>query len=171
MGYGIVRENLSMMEKVVILILSFCYFVSGVGDEASRGTSSGAEFRQRPTAWSFIQLLCNLTFIMWIHYSLEKILKELKDMKQTAKLEMYKLLGFALAGFILFFTVLTFIAVLGRFGAFEWDVEWEWMQQVAWPVLNFIVCGAMCFIWRPTSTSSQFAFSMQVCSFLILLLF
>lgn len=49
-----------------------------------------------------------------------------------------------------------------RFGVFEWDVEWEWMQLVAWPVLNFIVSAAMCFIWRPTKNSSQFAFSMQV---------
>lgn len=45
---------------------------------------------------------------------------------------------------------------------FEWDVEWEWMQLVAWPVLNFTVSAAMCFIWRPTKNSSQFAFSMQL---------
>lgn len=54
-----------------------------------------------------------------------------------------------------------------RFGVFEWDVEWEWMQLVAWPVLNFTVSAAMCFIWRPTKNSSQFAFSMQVRLFLL----
>jgi hypothetical protein len=162
LGYGIVRDRLRQSEVIVVSLLSLAYFASGVGDEVTRGTSSGAEFRQKPTLWSFIQLICNLTFIMWIHFSLERILKQLGDQKQFAKLGMYKSLAWALASFILFFTLLTIVAVCSRFGVFEWDVEWEWMQLVAWPVLNFTVSAAMCFIWRPTKNSSQFAFSMQL---------
>uniref|UniRef100_K3WZP9 GOST seven transmembrane domain-containing protein n=1 Tax=Globisporangium ultimum (strain ATCC 200006 / CBS 805.95 / DAOM BR144) TaxID=431595 RepID=K3WZP9_GLOUD len=162
LGYGIVRNTLSRTEVVVVSLLSIAYFTSGVGDEVTRGTSSGAEFRQKPTLWSFAQLICNLVFIMWIHFSLERILKQLKDQKQFAKHGMYKSLAWALASFILFFTILTVVAVCSRFGVFEWDVEWEWMQLVAWPVLNFTVSAAMCLIWRPTKNSSQFAFSMQL---------
>ncbi|KAF1334110.1 Transmembrane protein, partial [Globisporangium splendens] len=162
LGYGIVRNTLSHTEVVVVSLLSIAYFTSGVGDEVTRGTSSGAEFRQKPTLWSFAQLICNLVFIMWIHLSLERILKQLKDQKQFAKQGMYKSLAWALASFILFFTILTVVAVCSRFGVFEWDVEWEWMQLVAWPVLNFTVSAAMCLIWRPTKNSSQFAFSMQL---------
>ncbi|KAJ0410730.1 hypothetical protein ATCC90586_006833 [Pythium insidiosum] len=162
LGYGIVREKLRRGEVALISVVALCYFVSGVGDEVTRGTSSGAEFREKPTAWSFVQLLCNLFFIMWIHRSLERIVRQLDEQKQSAKLAMYRSLAYALAAFIVFFSVLTVVAVCGRAGVFEWDVEWEWMQLVAWPVLNFTVSAAMCFIWRPTTTSSQYAFSMQL---------
>ncbi|RLN37658.1 hypothetical protein BBJ28_00001929 [Nothophytophthora sp. Chile5] len=162
LGYGIVRSHLSKAEVTVVTLLSLCYFVSGVADEITRGTSSGADFREKPTAWSFIQLLCNLTFIMWIQYSMERIMRELRDQKQFAKLGMYRSLAWSLAAFIVFFTILTVVAVCSRLGVFEWDVEWEWMQLVAWPVLNFTVSAAMCFIWRPTKNSSQFAYSIQL---------
>jgi hypothetical protein len=208
LGYGIVRNHLSTPEVVVVTLLSVCYFVSGVIDEVTRGTSSGADFRQKPTAWSFIQLVCNLTFILWIQHSLERILKVLREQKQFAKLSMYRALAWSLAAFVIFFTILTVVAVCrycfwfavtwitpwtvvfdalvvvilrsatcaatisdldnvvcgwySRLGVFEWDVEWEWMQLVAWPVLNFIVSAAMCFIWRPSQNSSQYAFSMQL---------
>lgn len=111
LGYGIVRNTLARIEVVVVSLLSLAYFVSGVGDEVTRGTSSGAEFRQKPTLWSFAQLVCNLVFIMWIHLSLERILKQLGDQKQFAKLGMYKSLAWALGSFILFFTLLTIVAV------------------------------------------------------------
>ncbi|TMW65959.1 hypothetical protein Poli38472_003724 [Pythium oligandrum] len=162
LGYGIVRAHLRRGEVVLVTFLSLAYFVSGIGDEVTRGTSSGIEFREKPTAWTLVQLLCNLMFIMWIHYSLEQIIKQLSEQKQSAKLAMYKSLAWSLAGFIVFFTLLTLVAVCSRVGVFDWDVEWEWMQLVAWPVLNFIVSAAMCVIWRPTKNSSQFAFSMQL---------
>ncbi|DAZ96503.1 TPA: hypothetical protein N0F65_008054, partial [Lagenidium giganteum] len=162
LGYGIVRDSLTSLEAFFVSVLSISYFLSGIGDEVSRGTSSGAEFRQKPTVWSFVQLLCNLMFIMWIHYSMERILRQLSDQKQCAKLGMYKSLAWALVAFIVFFTILTMVAVCSRLGVFEWGVEWEWMQLVAWPVLNFVVSAAMCLIWRPSPTSSQYAFSMQL---------
>ncbi|KUF97498.1 Phenylalanyl-tRNA synthetase beta chain [Phytophthora nicotianae] len=162
LGYGIVRSHLSRVEVGVITFLSLAYFISGIADEVTRGTSSGADFREKPTAWSFIQLLCNLAFIMWIQFSMERILRDLRDQKQFAKLSMYRWLAWSLAAFIVFFTVLTVVAVCSRLGVFEWDVEWEWMQLVAWPVLNFIVSAAMTLIWRPTQNSSQFAYSMQL---------
>lgn len=111
LGYGIVRNRLAPAEVVAVSLVSLAYFASGVGDEVTRGTSSGAEFRQKPTVWSFVQLVCNLAFIMWIHFSLERILKQLSDQKQFAKLGMYKSLAWALASFILFFTILTVVAV------------------------------------------------------------
>uniref|UniRef100_M4BX30 GOST seven transmembrane domain-containing protein n=1 Tax=Hyaloperonospora arabidopsidis (strain Emoy2) TaxID=559515 RepID=M4BX30_HYAAE len=162
LGYGIVRSHLSRLEVAVTAFLSLAYFVSGIADEVTRGTSSGADFREKPTAWSFLQLLCNLAFIMWIQYSMERILRDLQDQKQFAKFNMYRWLAWSLAGFIVFFTALTVVAVCGRLGVFEWDVEWEWMQLVAWPVLNFTVSAAMTFIWRPTQNSSQFAYSIQL---------
>ncbi|CAH0519267.1 unnamed protein product [Peronospora belbahrii] len=162
LGYGIVRSNLSRVEVSVVTFLSLAYFSSGIADEVTRGTSSGADFRAKPTAWSFIQLLCNLAFIMWIQYSMERILRDLRDQKQFAKLGMYCWLAWSLAAFIVFFTILTVVAVCSRLGVFEWDVEWEWMQLVAWPVLNFTISAAMTFIWRPTQNSSQFAYSMQL---------
>lgn len=162
LGYGIVRSHLSRAEVGVISCLSLAYFVSGVADEVTRGTSSGADFREKPTSWSIIQLLCNLAFIMWIQFSMERILRDLKDQKQFAKLSMYRWLAWSLAAFIVFFTIFTIVAVCSRFGVFEWDVEWEWTQLVAWPVLNFTVSAAMSFIWRPTQNSSQFAYSMQL---------
>ncbi|RLN46680.1 hypothetical protein BBJ29_001406 [Phytophthora kernoviae] len=162
LGYGIVRDHLNRIEIILVTVLSLAYFASGVADEVTRGTSSGADFREKPTAWSFIQLLCNLAFIMWIQYSMERILRDLRDQKQFAKLSMYRWLAWSLAAFIVFFTILTIVAVCSKLGVFEWDVEWEWMQLVAWPVLNFTVSAAMCFIWRPTQNSSQFAYSMQL---------
>ncbi|CAI5747259.1 unnamed protein product [Peronospora destructor] len=162
LGYGIVRSHFTSVEVSVIALLSLVYFASGIADEVTRGTSSGADFRDKPTAWSFIQLLCNLAFIMWIQYSMERILRDLQDQKQFAKLSMYRWLAWSLAAFIVFFTVLTVVAVCSRLGVFEWDVEWEWMQLVAWPVLNFTVSAAMTFIWRPAQNSSQFAYSTQL---------
>lgn len=111
LGYGIVRSHLTKPEVAVVTLLALCYFVSGVADEVTRGTSSGADFRQKPTAWSFIQLICNLTFILWIQHSLERILKVLREQKQFAKLAMYRSLAWSLVAFVIFFTILTAVAV------------------------------------------------------------
>lgn len=162
LGYGIVYPSLRRGQVALVALLSLAYFVSGVADKVTRGTSSGAEFRAKPTMWSLLQLVCNLVFIMWINFALEHTIQALAELKQSAKLAMYKALAGCLAGFVVFFTLLTLVAVCGKMGVFEWDVEWEWMQLVAWSVLNFIVSAAMCWIWRPTPSSSQLALSMQV---------
>lgn len=162
MGYGTVRPSLQRSETVIVSILAFGYLVAGIGDQINQETSNGSDFGRKPTLWAFLQLVCNLAFIMWIQVSLESIIKELRTQQQSAKLSMYKQLAWTLASFVVFFTVLTTIVVLSHFGVFEWSVQWEWIQLVAWPVLNFIVCLAMCIIWRPTSTSSQYAYSTQL---------
>nr|CCA21426.1 Gpr7 transmembrane protein putative [Albugo laibachii Nc14] len=162
LGYGIVRERLSLCEVASVSILSLVYFLCGIGDEVSRGTSSGIEFRHPPTAWSFAQLICNLAFIIWIHLSMERIMTDLNEQKQFAKFKMYRSLAWALASFIIFFSILTVIAVSSRVGIFEWSIEWEWTQLVAWPVLDFVVSASMCSIWRPTKNSSNLAYSMQL---------
>ncbi|OQR81737.1 Gpr7 transmembrane protein [Thraustotheca clavata] len=165
LGYGIVRNQLPKLDKFLIVLISLSYFGTGVADDliregsADRGAGIG---RHRPSIWAIMQLCCNLVFVLWIYLSLESILKQLRADKQFAKLRMYELLAWSLAGFVLFFTCLTGIAVSSRIGLFEWPIEWEWMQLVAWPILNFIVCAAMCIIWRPTARSSQFAFSTQL---------
>ncbi|ETV96246.1 hypothetical protein H310_10430 [Aphanomyces invadans] len=163
LGYGIVRNFLPPVQKWLIVVLSVAYFGTGVGDDLWRdGLLDYQSAHRRPSVWSFLQLLCNLSFVLWIYVALETILKELQVQKQSAKLNMYKSLAWALGGFVVFFAILTIVSVCGRFGVFEWKIEWEWMQLVAWPVLNFIVSLAMCVIWRPTARSSQFAFSTQL---------
>ncbi|OQR93988.1 Gpr7 transmembrane protein [Achlya hypogyna] len=163
--YGIVRDRLPGLDKVLIVVMSIAYFGTGVADdlirEASADRGSGLH-RRTPSIWALLQLGCNLVFVLWIYLSLETILKDLRAAKQFAKLKMYVALAWSLAGFVFFFTGLTAIAVSSRLGLFEWHIEWEWMQLVAWPVLNFIVSAAMCVIWRPTARSSQFAFSTQL---------
>ncbi|RHY93280.1 hypothetical protein DYB35_006670 [Aphanomyces astaci] len=157
LGYGIVRNFLPPIQKWLIVFLSLAYF----GTDGSLDHPQTAH-RTRPSVWSFLQLLCNLSFVLWIYVALETILKELQVQKQWAKFAMYKSLAWALASFVVFFSLLTLVSVCGRFGVFEWKIEWEWMQLVAWPLLNFIVSLAMCWIWRPTARSSQFAFSTQL---------
>ncbi|RHY22386.1 hypothetical protein DYB25_006781 [Aphanomyces astaci] len=133
LGYGIVRNFLPPIQKWLIVFLSLAYFGTG-------------------TLFPYL-LLCNLSFVLWIYVALETILKELQVQKQWAKFAMYKSLAWALASFVVFFSLLTLVS---------WKIEWEWMQLVAWPLLNFIVSLAMCWIWRPTARSSQFAFSTQL---------
>ncbi|KAF0719594.1 Aste57867_923 [Aphanomyces stellatus] len=157
LGYGIVRDSLQPIQKLLIVLLSLAYFGTGIADDLWRDSA-----HRRPNAASFVQLLCNLSFVLWIYVALENIIKELGAQKQSAKLGMYKSLACALGAFVVFFFVLTVVAVCGRMGVVEWKIEYEWMQLVAWPVLNFIVSMAMCFIWRPSARSSQFAFSTQL---------
>ncbi|CAK4086444.1 unnamed protein product [Aphanomyces euteiches] len=163
LGYGIVRNYLPAVQTWLIVILSLAYFVTGVGDDLWRdGSLDHQSAHRRPSLWSFFQLLCNLTFVLWIYVALENILKELNVTKQSSKLGMYRALAWALGCFVVFFTILTIVSVCGRFGVYEWKIQWEWMQMVAWPVLNFTVSLAMCIIWRPSAWSSQLAFSTQI---------
>ncbi|RLO07711.1 hypothetical protein DYB28_008567, partial [Aphanomyces astaci] len=152
LGYGIVRNFLPPIQKWLIVFLSLAYFGTGTLFHGSLDHPQTAH-RTRPSVWSFLQLLCNLSFVLWIYVALETILKELQVQKQWAKFAMYKSLAWALASFVVFFSLLTLVS---------WKIEWEWMQLVAWPLLNFIVSLAMCWIWRPTARSSQFAFSTQL---------
>ncbi|KDO22450.1 hypothetical protein SPRG_12731 [Saprolegnia parasitica CBS 223.65] len=160
LGYGIVKDTLPRLDKVLIVVMSLAYFGTGVADdlirEATADRSSGLRGRS-PSIWALLQLACNLVFVLWIYLSLETILKDLRSAKQFAKLKMYEALAYSLGGFVLFFTMLTAVAVSGRVGLFEWPTEWEWTQLVAWPVLNFIVSAAMCVIWRPTARSIAYA--------------
>ena len=162
LGFGIVKSQLHRRVMLAIAILSVLYFAGTVGDEVYRGQMREGHMAIRATYWSFLALLCNLTFVMWIYSALENVIKELKEKDQTAKLEMYESLAFTLAGFVFCFAVLTVIAVSSRLGLFQWPIEWEWVQLVVWPVLNFTVSSALCYIWMPTVTSSQYAFSEQV---------
>ena len=83
------EATLSSLKVVVTAFFSLAYFVSYSAEEVTRGTSSGADFREKPTARSFLHLLCNLEFIMWIQYSMEDIMRVLQDQKQFSKLNMY----------------------------------------------------------------------------------
>lgn len=132
-------------------LLALSYFVSGVADEVTRGTSSGADFRQKPTAWSFIQLICNLTFIMWIQYSLERILKLLREQKQFAKLSMYRALAWSLAAFIVFFTILTVVAVCRCVLRVCWMAVRKlltYYDAVVWACSSGTSSGNGCSSWR-----------------------
>jgi hypothetical protein len=95
--------------------MSGAYFITGVADELLREGAadhqSASLARRTPSVWSFLQLLCNLIFVLWIYISLESIMKQLNVQKQFAKLVMYKSLAWSLAVFVLFFTVLTIVSV------------------------------------------------------------
>lgn len=159
-GYGTVRDRLTKTEIVAIMLLSCLYGGSTIADRVYRGT--GNEVDIKPTYWSFVELVCNLIFVMWIYVSLENITKDLQTQKQTAKLKMYQSLSCALATFIFFFTLLTIVVISSRVGVFQWPIEWEWVQLVVWPVLNVTVSATLSFIWRPTHSSSQYAYSVQL---------
>ncbi|RHY27160.1 hypothetical protein DYB32_007000 [Aphanomyces invadans] len=114
LGYGIVRNFLPPVQKWLIVVLSVAYFGTGVGDDLWRdGSLDYQSAHRRPSVWSFLQLLCNLSFVLWIYVALETILKELQVQKQSAKLNMYKSLAWALGGFVVFFAILTIVSVCG----------------------------------------------------------
>ena len=67
LGYGIVRGMIQPTQKFFIGVISILYFTSGVCDDLIRDSTFNVGIgHSRPTYWSFLQLACNLSFVMWM---------------------------------------------------------------------------------------------------------
>lgn len=110
LGYGIVRTKLRLVETVGVMVLSLLYGVFAVLEQVHLQNQTAAHEREKPSNWAFMELICNMIFVMWIYSALENIIKDLKEQKQSGKLNMYKSLANALGVFTVIFTLLTLIS-------------------------------------------------------------
>mmetsp|Transcript_15921 Transcript_15921/g.37104 ORF Transcript_15921/g.37104 Transcript_15921/m.37104 type:complete len:555 (-) Transcript_15921:220-1884(-) len=164
MGYGIVRESLTMKEIIMVSVLSLSYLVASVLVDVHDIAEINDLGRSTTHSmwWDFPVLVFDLTFLIWIYLSLVNIMGSLRATGQTFKLTMYTKLANTMGVFVIFVSMLTLVIVLAREGTFAWPWQLYWMQTVAWEVLNLAVLVAVAFLWRPTEYSVLLSQSQQL---------
>jgi hypothetical protein len=160
MGYGVVRPTLGGLNAKVVS-LAVCYLFSTAVKDVVEHVGSVDDLK--PGAKLFLILPVSVfdsIFLMWIFTSLSKTLTQLTLRKQAQKLSLYRAFTNALA----FNVVLS----LGWLGYEVWfkstsmiDEKWEslWMLNAFWQCLSFGLLAVICFLWRPTNASVQYAYS------------
>lgn len=168
LGYGITRVQLEKREMISVVTLTVIFLVSGFVQLASSVASAsrvrnGERYGNYDSMLAVPALLTDMVFLMWIYGTLANMIKELRELNETYKLQMFKSLAWTLGTFVTLFTVLT-VAMLAAEGSQEqsWQWKWEWVQVVSWEILNFCMLVAVSIIWRPSERSAMLAYSKQL---------
>ncbi|EPQ60397.1 protein PTM1 [Gloeophyllum trabeum ATCC 11539] len=100
-------------------------------------------------------------FLVWILYSLNHTIAQLKARKQRYKLSMFQKLHRILMGtvlvIIIFFAVSTFTfseRLAEDYAAKTWRVRW-WLLDGWLALLYLVVFGSICFLWRPSANNRR----------------
>ena len=160
MGYGVVRPTLGGMSAKVIS-LGICYLCSAAVKDVVEHVGSVDDLR--PGARLFLVLPISVfetVFLLWIFSSLSRTLTQLALRRQTQKLALYRAFTNALALSVALSVV--WLAYEMWFKSTDMiDEKWEsvWMLSAFWNVLSFGLLAVMCFLWKPSGASSQYAYS------------
>jgi hypothetical protein len=160
MGYGVVRPTLGGMNAKVVS-LSVCYLFSTAVKDVVEHVGSVDDLK--PGARLFLVVpvsVFDAVFLIWIFNSLSRTLTQLVLRQQKQKLSLYRAFTNLLAanvalsvGWLAYETWFKSTDVI--------EEKWEsvWMLTAFWQVLSFGLIAGICFLWRPASGSSRFAYS------------
>lgn len=159
MGYGVVRPTLGGLTHKV-MALGAAYFIAACTLDVMTNvgtiddlTSSARIFLVLPVA------VLDAVFILWIFTALSKTLAQLQSRRQTAKLELYRRFTNTLAVAVVI--SVTWIAYEMYFKVTDqFNERWQsdWITGAFWHVLNLAINVVICFLWRPSATSMQYAY-------------
>ncbi|KAH9049366.1 lung seven transmembrane receptor-domain-containing protein [Lactarius hengduanensis] len=165
LGLSVVRDNLGpTMRKAQILSVS--HFVFGVL------YAVGIVELEFESASALVLLLFVVplaftlsAFLMWILWSLNATISQLRARKQHYKLRMFQKLQYILL-FVVFvisiFFVVSTLTFTGRlaedYAANSWKVRW-WLLDGWLSLLYFFAFGGIAYLWRPSANNSRLLMS------------
>ena len=160
MGYGVVRPTLGGLNAKVVS-LSVCYLFSTAVKDVVEHVGSVDDLK--PGARLFLVLPVSVfdsVFLIWIFNSLSRTLTQLVLRQQKQKLSLYRAFTNLLAANV--------VLSVGWLAYEMWfkstdmiEEKWEsvWMLTAFWQALSFGLLAGICFLWRPASESTQYAYS------------
>lgn len=146
LGYGIVRPKLLFAEWVAIGVVTTLYLTSAISAQVffiAEYTTTEAVYRMAKSANS-VQLpefIMDVLFLTWIYLAAGSTIRILTEFKQTAKLNMYRGLVSLIGVFVVLFTIVSVMFLLGK--AFQLSFEILFMSI---KVLNILFLLAMVLI-------------------------
>ena len=115
--------------------------------------------------WVYVQVLCNLGFIIWVYVALSRRLKLLRSEGQHFKLKLFEKLARALCVFVGVVVLLYAVLTAGRWGMFHlpWHLTWlAYRFSLLFSLLELLVTVSLALICRPTSSSSLLSLYAQM---------
>jgi len=114
-------------------------------------------------AGNIVLLLSNLCYVVWIAYSLIHHWKQLSELKQTQKLQMYK----KFTAFLVIFLLVSVILFLIQSAFLAWnlyDELWQlwWIFTAYWEFGYFFVVLLIAVLWWPNENNERYAYSVQI---------
>jgi hypothetical protein len=178
MGYEVIRPKLLEREKASIICLSCVYFVAGmvasiavsvytsdVSTDDEGANIRGSESLARTLVISVLLTnVCSLAFLAAIYVALTRTREGLLKSKQIQKLSMFNRLAYSLKRLLALWCGVQIFALFGR-NTITW--EWKWVLPYTnigptTDLAEWVVLASLCYIWRPSATSSQHANSLQL---------
>jgi hypothetical protein len=165
LGLSVVRDNLgSTMRKAQILSIS--HFIFGVLYAVGIVELEFESTSALVLLLFVVPLAFTLSaFLMWILWSLNATISQLKARKQHYKLRMFQKLQYILL-FVVFviaiFFVVSTLTFTGRlaedYAAKSWKVRW-WLLDGWLSLLYFFAFGGIAYLWRPSANNSRLLMS------------
>ncbi|KAF8274128.1 protein PTM1 [Lactarius quietus] len=162
LGLSVVRDNLgSTMRRAQILSIS--HFIFGVLYAVGIVELEFESTSALVLLLFVVPLAFTLSaFLMWILWSLNATISQLKARKQHYKLRMFQKLQYILL-FVVFvisiFFVVSTLTFTGRslkvhYAAKSWKVRW-WLLDGWLSLLYFFAFGIIAYLWRPSANNSR----------------
>ncbi|CAM9344547.1 unnamed protein product, partial [Heterosigma akashiwo] len=166
LGWGVATPTLPRKRAVQAGIITVAYMASGYLFQitqivAAADVKAGGVATQDPL-YSLPYVACDLFFIYFIYFAFVHTMNTLRSKRETAKLEMYQLLGKVLAAFIVTFAALTLLMLLCKVAGLYFPWQMVWVETASWDILNFAATVAICLIWRPSPRAQLMAYASQL---------
>jgi len=164
LGFGVVKPRLDRSTYLKILVLGVVYTFSSLVLDLQRIADISKNGRQtEPLLFmSLIVSICDVTILFWIYFGISNILSDLKESKQLAKLKMYQSLARALFLWALTWLIFTLLEIFVVEGQIALSWRYWYLLVSFWDLFFLGILMQICYIWRPSPLTQQYAFSHQL---------
>jgi hypothetical protein len=163
LGFGVVSPRLSKGTTVKLMLLGGLYLFGTMSHDFERIVDINKAITENTPSYSaLIVALCDVVFIFWINYGMNSISTELLETRQIAKLSMYQSLARVLYVFIVLFIVYTGIQMAVSSGKIHVPWSFNFLLWGFWDLMYFGVLVCIAYIWAPSETAAEYAYSKQL---------
>lgn len=156
-GYGVALPKLERRVSFTLVALGLLYFVVAVPDELDQLHNPST-----PSAWALPVFVLDVVFLCWIYCALATTMARLRARGEVAKLKMYGFLCNTLSGMVLLWALFAVLVMLVQNSVLRITWPWYWALHYFWALVYFITVCMLAIFWRPSPTSSQYAYSAQL---------
>jgi hypothetical protein len=159
LGYGVVTPKLKRRQTAEILLLGTLYVAFAFYHDIridNDGIPADLDF------WALPVTFLEVCFVTWTYHGLTQVQADLVITGQSAKLKMYRTLTQTLLIFVVIFLIHSLITILCRGGQLSLPWNWNWLLSFTSNILSLVLTSVICYVWAPSSTAQQYAYSFQL---------
>eukprot|EP00750_Incisomonas_marina_P012546 INCI16957.1.p1 GENE.INCI16957.1~~INCI16957.1.p1 ORF type:complete len:495 (+),score=78.21 INCI16957.1:197-1681(+) len=159
LGYGVVTPKLKRRQTAEILLLGTLYVVFAFYHDIridNDGIPADLDL------WALPVTFLEVCFVTWTYHGLTQVQADLNITGQSAKLKMYQTLTRTLVAFVIIFLVHSLVTILCRGGQISLPWNWNWLLSFTSSLFSLILTSVICYVWAPSSTAQQYAYSFQL---------